>query len=57
MEFILKKFAKEDEYFVQYHVPEKEHISYHPYCLHWWRPQNQILPIPEPTMVGPKNNV
>lgn len=54
MEWVLNKFAREIEYWVQYHVPPIDHVNFHPFCLHWWRPQVEKLPIPDPAMVGPK---
>lgn len=38
---------------MQLHVP-KDHRNYHPYCLHWWRPQNEFIPLPPGWMVAPK---
>ena len=32
---------------MQLHLPVKEHINYHPYCLHIWRPLLQVK-IPRP---------
>ncbi len=41
MEFIANLFFRDDETAMQLHVPASEHLSYHPYCLHWWRPQSR----------------
>jgi hypothetical protein len=46
MESIAKLFFKDDETAVQYHVPAADHINLHPYVLHWWRPHDQLLPMP-----------
>lgn len=35
------------------HVPRAEHLSFHPYCLHMWRPQGVEIPMPPPIMVAP----
>jgi len=53
MEFIKRKFFKDDETVVQFHVPPTEHINCHPNCLHLWRPQNHTIPRPPSWMVGP----
>jgi hypothetical protein len=39
---------------MQLHVPEREHINCHPFCLHWWRPIGQDIPRPPGWMVGTK---
>jgi hypothetical protein len=37
---------------MQLHVAVKEHINCHPYCLHIWRPHDQVIPLPPSIMVG-----
>lgn len=37
---------------VQYHPPKSQHISMHNYCLHLWRPTEEVLPMPDKIMVG-----
>lgn len=32
----------------------KDYVNYHPYCLHIWKPQRAILPMPPSCFVGPK---
>jgi hypothetical protein len=54
MEFIKRKFFRDDETAMQLHVPPAKHISCHPYCLHIWRPQDVVIPLPPDYMVGPK---
>lgn len=54
MEFIKRKFFKDDECVMQLHVPVDDHINHHPYCLHLWRPQKEAIPRPPDWMVGPK---
>jgi len=54
MEFIKRTFFKDDECAMQLHVPTSEHLSYHPYCLHIWRPLNQTIPQPPSWMVAPE---
>jgi hypothetical protein len=53
MEQIAGLFFQTDETAVQYHVPKSEHVNIHSYCLHWWRPTDEILPKPPANMVGP----
>jgi hypothetical protein len=54
MKVVLKHFAERDEYWMQLYVPESEHVNCHPYCLHWWRPQNIMIPVPPSFLIGPK---
>jgi hypothetical protein len=46
------RFWNEDEVVVQYHPAKKDHVSMHHFCLHLWRPTEQVLPVPDPLMVG-----
>jgi hypothetical protein len=39
--FIKELFFRDDETCFQLHPAKKENISFHPYCLHIWRPQTQ----------------
>ena len=39
-------FFKPDETAMQLHVPEKDHINDHEYCLHLWRPTKVEIPRP-----------
>jgi hypothetical protein len=52
MDFVKRWFFRPDECAMQLHVPEAEHINYHPYCLHLWRPQRQEIPRPPGEMVA-----
>jgi hypothetical protein len=54
MEAIKRMFFKDTETAMQLHVPPKQHINYHPYCLHLWRPHDNRIPLPPQWMVGPK---
>lgn len=47
-------FWDEEDWVVQYHPAVSEYVSYHPYCLHLWRPIGQELPKPPSDLVGPK---
>lgn len=42
---------------IQYHPPDSDYVSYHPYCLHLWRPTDQAIPIPETFLVGPDSAI
>jgi len=56
MEQIKRLFFANDETAMQLHVPEGDHISYHPYALHLWRPLDAEIPRPPGWMVGPKKD-
>lgn len=44
-------FWNDDEVVMQLHVPIKDHINLHPYCLHLWKPMKQDIPLPPNYMV------
>ena len=52
MEQVKRMFFGPDETVMQLHVPEKDHINAHPYCLHLWRPQQLEIPRPPGIFVG-----
>lgn len=52
MEFVKRAFFKDDETAMQLHVPEKDHINAHPFCLHLWRPQKVEIPRPPAIFVA-----
>lgn len=52
MAFVARRFFKPDEIAYQLHVPSTIHINNHPFCLHWWRPHNDHIPIPPTILVG-----
>jgi hypothetical protein len=54
MDFICRLFWSEDEAVMQLHPPRSEWVSYHPFCLHMWKPQGIMIPLPPTIMVGPK---
>lgn len=54
MEDVKRKFWEEADTVMQLHVPPSEHRSFHPYCLHMWRPLNVEIPRPPGYMVAPK---
>lgn len=51
MEYIRKLFFKADEVVMQLHLPAELHITFHPHCLHMWRPWRVPIPLPQPMMV------
>jgi hypothetical protein len=57
MDFVCRLFWREDEAVMQLHVPRAQHISYHPYTLHLWRPLRHAIPLPPTDTVGPKESV
>jgi hypothetical protein len=46
MDHVRKMFFKDDEVVMQLHLPAKDNINLHPYCLHLWRPQKAEIPLP-----------
>ena len=48
-------FFHPKETVVQFHVPEDDHISFHPFTLHLWRSWTQQYELPPPEWVGPVN--
>jgi len=52
MEKVKRTFFKQDEVAMQLHVPPTDHVNFHPYCLHLWRPQNAEIPRPHKDLVG-----
>ena len=53
MEYIKRRFFKDDETAMQLHVPPQDHINCHPNCLHLWRPQKESIPRPPKWMIAP----
>ena len=52
MEYVKRLFFEDNETAMQLHVPPSDHISYHPYCLHLWRPVGVEIPRPPSELVG-----
>lgn len=52
MEHIKRLFFRDEETAMQLHLPPKDHISVHPYCLHLWRPHAIDIPRPPEWMVA-----
>lgn len=53
MDSVKRMFFNPYETAVQFHVPEADHINFHQYCLHLWRPLEQVIILPPPELVGP----
>jgi hypothetical protein len=53
MAYVKSLFWRPDETVVQFHVPERQHINCHQFCLHLWRPVGVELPMPPAATVGP----
>ena len=42
---------------VQYHPAVDVYVNCHAHCLHLWRPSNGHLPIPNPWLIGPLEEI
>lgn len=51
MDWIKRQFFRPEEVVIQIHPAEADHISFHPFCLHLWRPVDVTLPLPPKGMV------
>src|SRR5574343_250349 len=51
--YIKSLFWDASDCVIQYHPSEAEYVSFHDYCLHLWRPINQVVPIPPTELIGP----
>ena len=45
-------FWSDDEAVAQFHPPRAAYVNLHPYCLHMWKPQGIVMPLPPSWMVG-----
>jgi hypothetical protein len=54
MHKVKQLFWDDDDCVVQYHPPQSDYVSHHPFCLHLWRPIGVDLPRPPSWMVGPQ---
>lgn len=48
---IKNMFFNDDEIVLQYHPAKSDYINIHPYCLHLWRPQNEVIICPPKYMI------
>lgn len=46
-------FFDPEEVVVQIHPAKTEYVNLHEHCLHLWRPQGVVLPVPPTCFVGP----
>ncbi len=51
--FVKDLFWDKSECAIQYHPVESDYRNAHEYCLHLWKPQDVVLPTPDPLMVAP----
>lgn len=52
MAYIKSLFWRDDELVIQMHVPVQQHVNYHEFCLHLWKPIGVELPTPPTICVG-----
>jgi len=52
MSHLHRLFFEPGEAAMQLHVPEDDHVNYHPNCLHIWRPKHARIPRPDARHVG-----
>lgn len=52
--YVKSLFWDDHEAVIQIHPPQSEYVNNANYCLHMWRPVNQVLPLPPSWMVGIK---
>lgn len=52
MKKIKELFFNDEEPAYQFFPKTKDYISAHPFCLHWWRPQNFEIPLPPKWMIA-----
>ena len=52
MQQIKDLFFNPEEVAMQLHPAESEYVNNHPYCLHIWRPQKEMIPVPPAIFVG-----
>lgn len=55
MAYVKSLFWDDEDCVVQYHPPRSEYVNQHPYCLHLWRPVEQVIPLPPSILVGFKD--
>lgn len=49
-------FWEPEEAVVQFHPPQSEYVNLHAHCLHLWRPEDGVFPMPPSILVGPVNS-
>lgn len=54
MSAVKRLFFLDDEEAMELHVPARDHVNYHPFTLHLWRPNDgREIPRPPASLVGP----
>lgn len=53
MAYVKDLFWSSTETVVQFHPPKGQHINYHDFTLHLWRPMEGEIALPPHWMVGP----
>lgn len=53
MTWVKNLWWSENETVIEFHVPASQHVNYHPYCLHLWKPVGLVIPLPPRRAVGP----
>jgi hypothetical protein len=51
MERACRVFWDDTDTVMQLHVPRADWINCHPYCLHLWRPIDEVIPRPNPILL------
>lgn len=54
MKLVKELFFRDDEPAFQIFPAKKNYRNCHPFCLHWWRPQREQMPLPDPYFVAPE---
>ena len=52
MAWVKDQFFAPGEAVMQLHPPLASYVNNHAYCLHLWRPQSAVIPLPPTIMVG-----
>lgn len=55
--WVKDQFWNLEDTVVQYHPAVDVYVNYHAHCLHLWRPSNGHLPIPNPWLIGPLEEI
>ncbi len=51
MHHFKEMFFHDDECVMQLHPKKEDYVNNHPYCLHLWRPVQDVIPIPPKILV------
>ncbi len=53
MQWVKEQFWEPEDVVMQIHPADSQYVSYHPYCLHMWRPLDDEIPLPPLWMIAP----